>query len=400
MKNLIKNKKIWLIFIILMAYLLLVGGTMPYFLFYTFLLTLLVPLIHALMVLYKIKGFIKLPEDSVYVGDEIHISYQIENSSRFNIPYLEIENTLFKDLTGSKPPNIITTLETKEKFYHSETISLKKRGYYQVGEIKVHIKDGFGFYGFQRKITSPASLLVYPKPIPLSSFRITRVEQLGELLVEDLAFQDRSRIHSIRDFREGDSVKAIHWKLSARLDDLIVKEYENRGDTSVIVFLDNYKEHFIKDVDRRLEDKMVDIGLSIIGYYLNRNIPVQLLTQHEEELVQIEGQQSIHLKPFLTAFAKFKGDGLRDINPLIENSMDVIRKGTTVIIITPNLDKNMGALGILLKTRFLIPLIIAVRDQKYGSGLLDSSVEKSLRQEGIPLYIMDYKTNIKEALEG
>ncbi len=35
----------------------------------------------------------------------------------------------------------------------------------------------------------------------------------------------------------------------------------------------------------------------------------------------------------------------------ITSRIDTIRKDTTVIIITPNLDKSMGALGILLKTK-------------------------------------------------
>ncbi|GMG95380.1 DUF58 domain-containing protein [Tepidimicrobium xylanilyticum] len=400
MKSTIKNKKVWLIFIILIAFLLLVGGTIPYFLFYIFLLTLLVPLIHNLMVLHRLKGYVKIPKDSIYVGDEITISYEIDNKSRFIVPYLEIENTIFKDLTGSKAPNIITTLEPKEKFYHKETITLKRRGYYQLGQIKVLIKDGFGLYTLNKNILSQTSLLVYPEPISLDAFRSTKVEQLGELMIEDLAFQDKSRISSVREYREGDSVKSIHWKLSAKLDELITKEYENKGDTNVVIFMNNYKKYLENDVDRRLEDKMVDISLSIINYYLNRNIPVQLLTQYEDQIVDIEGQQSTDLKPFLTIFAKFKGNGYKNLNPFIQYRSNILKKGTTVIIITPNLDKATGSLGIFLKSRFLKPLIIMAWDQQYNNGFLDSSVEKSLRQDGIPVYIIDYGTNIKEALEG
>lgn len=394
------NMKIIFTSIILIVFLLFVGGTMPYFLFYIFLLIFLIPLFHSLIIRHKLKGYVQIPEDSLYAGEEISINYEINNGSNFNIPYLEIQNHISKQLTGIAPPEIITNLKPKESFRHKETIVLKRRGYYQLGEIEVNIRDVFGLYSLRKKVASEASLLVYPKPIDLNSFKITAVEQLGELLIENFAFQDRSRISTIREFREGDSVKSIHWKLSAKVDNLIIKDYENRGDTYVVIFIDNYKKYFQKDVDRRLEDKAVDIALSIVNYYLNKNIPVHLYTQDGERIVEIYGEQNSDIKPFLIGFAKFKGNGTRNFNPSIQNKANTLRKGATVIIITPNLDKPKGTLGILLKTKYLKPLIIVTTDKENNSGILDPIVEKGLRQEAIPLYILDYKANIKEALEG
>lgn len=395
-----KNIRFILISFILLTYLLLVGGTMPYFIFYIFLLTFLVPLFHSLIVLYRLKGTVEIPEETLYTGEKISIEYQVRNNSIFNIPYLEIQNHSSKQLTGVESPKIITTLKPKEFYNQKETVVLKRRGYYQLGEIEITVRDVFGFYSLKKKITSEISLLVYPEPIELTTFRITTVEQLGELLVEDLAFQDKNRVSSLRDYREGDSVKSIHWKQSAKLDELIIKDYENRGDTYVVVFIDNYEKLFQKDVDRRLEDKAVDIGLSIINYYINQNIPISFITQEGKTPVEIQGQQKTDLKSFLTAFAKFKGNGANSFYPLLNSKIDTLRKGATVVIITPNLDKSMGTLGILLKTKYLKPLIIVIRDEENSMGFLNPMVEKGLRQEGIPLYILDYKTNIKEALEG
>ncbi|MCF6464935.1 DUF58 domain-containing protein [Clostridium sp. Cult2] len=148
-------------------------------------------------------------------------------------------------------------------------------------------------------------------------------------------------------------MKSIHWKLSAKSDNLIVKDYENRGDTHVTVFIDNYHKLFEKDVERRLEDKAADIGLSIVNYYINQNIPVNFQTQEDENIINIQGQQKFHIKPFLSTFAKFKGNGAMDFNSFLKTRIDALGKDATVIIITPNLDKSMGTLGILLKTQEL-----------------------------------------------
>lgn len=392
-------KSFIILFSIVLFFVLFVGGVIPYFLLYILLLAFLIPLIHSLIILNKIKGTVQIPTGTLYAGDKIDIDYQINNYSSFFIPYIEIQSPIEKQLTGKDSPKITTTLNPKESFFHRETLVLKKRGYYELGEIQIIVRDIFGIYSLKKNITTKTSLLVYPETIELSTFRITAVEQSGELLVEDPAFQDRSRISSIRDYRDGDSVKSIHWKLSAKLDHMMVKEYENRGDAHVAIFIDNYQKHFLKDLDRRLEDKVVEVTLSIINYYLNQNIPIKFETQYQEDIIQIQGEQKSHIKPFLTFLAKFRGNGTMEFTNFITSRIDTIRKDTTVIIITPNLDKSMGTLGILLKTKNIKPIFIIIADVENNTGYLDLSIEYILRQEGIPLYLLDYSSNVKETLE-
>ncbi len=298
-------KSFIILFSIVLFFVLFVGGVIPYFLLYILLLAFLIPLIHSLIILNKIKGTVQIPTGTLYAGDKIDIDYQINNYSSFFIPYIEIQSPIEKQLTGKDSPKITTTLNPKESFFHRETLVLKKRGgYYELGEIQIIVRDIFGIYSLKKNITTKTSLLVYPETIELSTFRITAVEQSrGELLVEDPAFQDRSRISSIRDYRDGDSVKSIHWKLSAKLDHMMVKEYENRGDAHVAIFIDNYQKHFLKDLDRRLEDKVVEVALSIINYYLNQNIPIKFETQYQEDIIQIQGEQKSHIKPFFNLFS-------------------------------------------------------------------------------------------------
>jgi hypothetical protein len=148
-----------------------------------------------------------------------------------------------------------------------------------------------------------------------------------------------------------------------------------------------------------LEDTVVDVALSIVNYFLNQNIGVFLETQNEGEYIEIYGQQKSDLKPFLEAFALFAGNGAYDAKSILLAKVEKVKKGSTFIVITPSLDKSMGANGILLKMKNLNPLFIVVTDMGNKTGYIDHLVEKRLKQEGIPLYIIDHSTNIKEALE-
>ena len=161
-----------LIFVILFAFVLLVAGTMPYFIFYVFLSAILIPLIHSLIVLKRLTGSVDIPKGALFTGEEVKINYNIKNTSPFSIPYLEIKSNITKDLTGVDSNPVLISLEKKASFYNNDTVSLKRRGFYELGDIEIKIIDVFKFYTFKKNISNNLSLLVYPEIISLSNFRI------------------------------------------------------------------------------------------------------------------------------------------------------------------------------------------------------------------------------------
>lgn len=388
-----------LLILTILGFVLFVGGTMPYFLFYILLLIYLIPLGHILINLLWLKGSVDIPSESLFSGDNITIQYNIKNNSFLPITYLEIQSDISKQLTGVDSPNISLSLDRKRSYSTKETILLKRRGYYQVGEINVIIKDVFGLFSFKKKIRNSTSLLVYPEITKLSTFKITASQQLGDLLIEDSAFQDKSRVSSIREYTEGDPVKSIHWKLSSKVDIPMVKDFENRGDTYGVILIDNEGKLYKNDTDGTMEDKAVDTALSIINYFLSQNMEVKLETQNYQNYIEILGNHKSNLKSFLETLAKFKANGSFPLKSVLVPRIETFKKGATIIIITPNLDKSMGAQGIYLKMKNLNPLFIVITNKNKNLGYVDQAIEKRLRQEGIPVYIMDYRNSIKEVLE-
>lgn len=58
-----------------------------------------------------------------------------------------------------------------------------------------------------------------------------------ETVVENLGYTDHSEINQIRNYRQGDSYKDIHWKLSFRLQDLFVREYSTEKSVKICLCL-------------------------------------------------------------------------------------------------------------------------------------------------------------------
>lgn len=389
-----------LIFIFLGLYALLVGGTMPYFLLYTYSLFFLIPLVHLRLILRGLDVNIKIPKGSLYVGDEIDLVYQLDNRTIFHIPHLEIHSHISKELSRKASSRLVENLAPYENYSYQENLDLNRRGYFQLGSLEIKISDAFGLFTLRRSYSSQASLVVYPKPIEISSFALSSVEQMGDLPIEDLTFQDTSRISSLREFRPGDSIKSVHWKLSAKLDEIIVKEYEKRGDAEVALFIDNYKDYFIGDETRDLEDRLVDLGLALVNYYIGENIAINLYSQTGGKLVQLETSQSLDLKNFLEFFAYFRADGHAKLEDLILANLENLTRDMTLIIITPILDRDRASLGIYLKSQGLQPIFIVSRDEEARIDPSQAQVHTSFKEEAIPLYLLDSNRSIKEVLEG
>lgn len=81
-------------------------------------------------------------------------------------------------------------------------------------------------------------VMVSPRPVPvqLLSGSVPSDQREGEQLDYQKRGNDTSEVFDLREYQPGDDVRSIHWKLSSKLDHLIVKEsgYSSHFDTIVL----------------------------------------------------------------------------------------------------------------------------------------------------------------------
>lgn len=78
---------------------------------------------------------------------------------------------------------------------------------------KVRSFDGLGIFAFRPQLDDPVMIFVYPEPVPgiLPEQTPGRSQRIGE---EDW---------DLREYRPGDSLRRIHWKLSAKQNSLLTR---------------------------------------------------------------------------------------------------------------------------------------------------------------------------------
>lgn len=111
---------------------------------------------------------------------------------------------------------------------------------------------------------------------------------------------DPSEIFQTREFRAGDTLQRVHWKMSARTDELITKEFSRPIGCSVLLLLDLYRNKEKKDSnysELALMDTFLEIASSLSHGMMEAGCRhyVAWFEQETQEVVRHYIQEQIHV---------------------------------------------------------------------------------------------------------
>ncbi|MBQ8063482.1 MAG: DUF58 domain-containing protein [Clostridia bacterium] len=165
----------------------------------------------------------------------------LRNTSLFPAPAIRGRLSVQNGLTG-------TTIE--KGLRASIAGKAKKTLQFQVADPEVgnlyatvlHLtsQDIFGLVSFPVNHVAAAEQLVPPPDIPSEVFMVEALETTGESArySEKEKGTDVSELFDIREYAPGDEIRAIHWKLSAKQDTPVLREFSKPLNYSVILLVE------------------------------------------------------------------------------------------------------------------------------------------------------------------
>ena len=106
------------------------------------------------------------------------------------------------------------------------------------GPAVVSSGDPFGFFRTKLVNEKTDRLLVYPKILPLEDIGIPSRHPFGDLRVKRHLFEDPVQVMTTREYVNGDPLKYIHWKSTARLQSLQSRVFEHTTTIDMALFVD------------------------------------------------------------------------------------------------------------------------------------------------------------------
>lgn len=110
---------------------------------------------------------------------------------------------------------------------------------------RVKVWDYLKLFGQNLKCRSEIRINVLPQIVEMPVEVTARTRNFpvdGDEYEKDRGGDDPAEIFQIREFRDGDRLQRIHWKMSARMDELMTKEYSMPRGCKVLLLLDYRQE--------------------------------------------------------------------------------------------------------------------------------------------------------------
>ena len=183
-------------------------------------------------------------------------------------------------------------------------VVLSHVGSYEYELVKVRIYDLTGLFYMHKKIKKYADIQVLPELDAVAvqvSERVRRYFGEAESYDDFQPGTDVSQIFDVREYRPGDRLQRIHWKLSAKSDELLVREDSQPLACAVVLLLDMQPR--VKGKGREAyAETFLTIAADLVYSMMDAGCPHYVVWQEEAEIkrFRIEDEESVYL--FLMQF--------------------------------------------------------------------------------------------------
>jgi len=248
------------------------------------------------------------------------------------------------------------------------------RGEAQFLSAELRIFSPLGLWQIRRFSGTPSQVRVYPNFRALARYTLlatdNRLSQIGVLQVRRRG--EGTEFHQLREYRQGDSQRAIDWKATARTTRLIAREYEDEKDQRVLLVIDCGRRMAAKDGDLSHFDHTLNSALLLAHVAARQGDAVGMLTmggvsrycEPRKSLAAVHAMmnRAYDIEPTLA---------VPDYQQAATDVMRHLRRRALVILLTNLRDEDddglMPALE-LLRTRHLV-VLASLREAIIGRAL-------------------------------
>jgi uncharacterized protein (DUF58 family) len=164
-----------------------------------------------------------------------------------------------------------------ELAYHVRPVA---RGESEFGAAEMRLHSPLGLWLVKKYSGNPSRVRVYPNFRALAKYTLlatdNRLSQIGVLQVRRRG--EGTEFHQLREYRQGDSQRAIDWKATSRTARLIAREYEEEKDQRVLLVVDCGRRMASKDDDLSHFDHALNAALLLAHVALRQGDAVGLMT--------------------------------------------------------------------------------------------------------------------------
>ena len=224
-----------------------------------------------------------LPEH-IFAGQPVRAVVELENA-KLTLPSFSLR----VEAARTKGSSAVAMLETpvyfpylpkNDRVQQVVPMLFPRRGVYRQEAFRIVTRFPFGFLQKARHLNLKTEALVYPSVEPTEEYLDILPGLQGAL--ESLVKGRGQDLYALRDYLPTDSARHVHWKASARLGSLMVREFTREDESRILLVLDPHLSAAessglasgVATTNDRFE-RAVTICASLAWHFYERNFSLQ-----------------------------------------------------------------------------------------------------------------------------
>jgi hypothetical protein len=204
------------------------------------------------------------------------------------------------------------------------TVPTHRRGIIPVGPVMSVRGDGLGLLRREQVWVERQDLYVHPKTVNVGSSSIGFIRDIEGATTHDLSSNDVA-FHALRDYIPGDDRRNVHWKTTARIGKLMVRQFEETRRAHLLIIFDD-------DAKSWASESEYELGISVAA-----SVGVAVLRERRELsfISQIGPLHTSSPRPFLDGLTVLSSrPGLARLRELARVSTDKVPNASVIVMVT------------------------------------------------------------------
>ncbi|MGG0716285.1 DUF58 domain-containing protein [Robertmurraya massiliosenegalensis] len=337
MKHIWKLLVLLFLLVVTFSYAMFQGGFVSWFLFYSFLPFAVYSIVLVFFGVKQLTVKRELVKEEYHAGEKLNVKIKLKRPSSFPLFYMIIEDDLSNELLAPMQKSQMKAFvfpHFRKEIDFEYTIQSLPRGEHHLKGIHIRFGDPLGLV--ERQIhfeTEDDKIIVYPPYKDLLYRPMDNHYEQGMTASKERVQRDTSMAIGIREYQPGDRYSWINWKASAKRNDIMTKEFEQRKSHDVLLIMDCAPE-------KRFE-AIVSFTASLLRAILRKGAQVGLLTYSEERgQFPIQSGEAYQQQLFYH-LAKIKDRSSVTLDTVLESESFMMWQNASIMLITSQLTREL-----------------------------------------------------------
>ncbi len=166
-------------------------------------------------------------------------NFRIQNRSILAIPFLEAMISIPQSNSVRCTERLVRlSMAPMTGYTLNNTVTFRFRGTYEIGVRCFYVYDFFRLFRVRVDMEDMTTVYVMPRKLTPDDVLAQAISDSTVRTVRSPLVVDKLEVSDIRDYQNGDPLKSIHWKLSSKSEEFVVKDYNTGTANQTVIYCD------------------------------------------------------------------------------------------------------------------------------------------------------------------